>query len=129
MSHDAFISYSYAADGDLAPAIQRGLQRLARPWHRSRALRVFRDRTGLSVNPELWPSIARALDASTWLVLMCSPDAASSRWVTQEIDQWLAGHPADRILLVLTDGDLKWESAGSDFDQLASTALPASLLG
>jgi len=30
--YDAFLSYSHAADGRLALAIQRGLQRLTRPW-------------------------------------------------------------------------------------------------
>src|SRR5205807_10037379 len=37
----AFISYSHAADGRLAPAVERGLERLARPWYRRRALRIF----------------------------------------------------------------------------------------
>ena len=40
--YDAFVSYSHAADGRLAPALQRGLQSLAKPWYRRRALRVFR---------------------------------------------------------------------------------------
>jgi hypothetical protein len=33
MTFDGFISYSHAADGRLAPAVQRGLHRLAKPWH------------------------------------------------------------------------------------------------
>ena len=41
--YDAFISYSHAADGRLAPAVQNGLQRLARKVFQRRALRVFRD--------------------------------------------------------------------------------------
>ena len=52
-AYDAFISYSHAADGRLAPAVQTGLQRLARPWYRRWALRVFRDDTGLSEIPRL----------------------------------------------------------------------------
>ena len=48
MKYDAFISYSHSADGRLAPAVQSGLQRLARPWYRRSALRVFRDETGLA---------------------------------------------------------------------------------
>ena len=62
--YDAFISYSHTADGKLAPAVQNGLQRLARSWRSVRALKVFRDETGLSVNPHLWivdPGGARAL--------------------------------------------------------------------
>ena len=35
----------------LAPAVQRALQTLARPWNRRRALEVFRDETGLAVSP------------------------------------------------------------------------------
>ena len=81
MGYDAFISYSHAADGELAPSLQRGLQRLARPWYRVRSLRVFRDETGLSVNPHLWSSIEQALDDSRYLVLLASPEAAQSPWV------------------------------------------------
>src|ERR1700680_2229687 len=61
--YDAFISYSHSADGRLAPAVQAGLQRLARPWYRIRALRVFRDESGVSVNPPLWTSVGAALGA------------------------------------------------------------------
>ena len=34
---DAFISYSHVADGDLAPALRRGLHQLGKPWYRTRA--------------------------------------------------------------------------------------------
>ena len=66
-AYDAFVSYSHAADGRLAPALQRGLQSLAKPWYRRRALRVFRDETSLSASPELrfsappWPSSANQI--------------------------------------------------------------------
>jgi hypothetical protein len=52
--YDAFISYSHALDGTLAPALQTGLERFAEPWYRLRALRVFRDTTSLFANPGLW---------------------------------------------------------------------------
>ena len=42
MTCDAFISYSHSADGKLAPAVQDGLQKLAKPWNKRRALRVLR---------------------------------------------------------------------------------------
>ena len=85
MAFDAFISYSHAADGELAPALQRGLQQLAKPWTRRQALRIFRDDTGLSVNPALWQSITNALDESEYFVLLASPGAAQSEWVNREI--------------------------------------------
>jgi hypothetical protein len=43
-AHDAFVSDSHEADLGFAPALQRGLQRLAKPWYRRTALRVFLDR-------------------------------------------------------------------------------------
>ncbi len=70
--YHGFVSYSHAADGTLAPAVQRGLQQLAKPWSKRRALEVFRDDTGLSVNPGLWGSIVTALDDSEWFVLLAS---------------------------------------------------------
>lgn len=85
MSFNGFISYSHAADERLAPAVQRGLHRLAKPWHRRRALWVFRDQTGLALTPGLWSSIQQALDGSEWFVLLASPEAARSQWVNREV--------------------------------------------
>src|SRR6478609_7698303 len=102
MQYDAFISYSHSADGQLAPALQTGLQRLGRPWNRRRALRVFRDETGLTPNPHLWASIASALDESEWLLLLLSPEAATSKWVDAELEHWLATGSPDLIILALT---------------------------
>ena len=70
---DAFLSYSHAADGRLATAVQAGLQGLTRPWYRLRALHVFRDKTSLAANPALWPTIVAALQESRYFLLMASP--------------------------------------------------------
>ena len=45
--YTAFISYSHAVDGRLAPALQSALHGFAKPWYRLRALRVFRDQASL----------------------------------------------------------------------------------
>jgi WD40 repeat protein len=129
MAYDAFISYSHAADGRLAPAIQLGLQRLARPWYRARSLRVFRDDTGLAVNPHLWISIQQALDESEYFVLLASPEAAASPWVNREIEHWTAHKPPDRLLPVLTDGTLFWDAARGNYNLDLSDALPPALAG
>src|SRR3954453_13064245 len=129
MGYDAFISYSHAADGELAPALQRGLQRLARPWNRKRALEVFRDQTGLGVTPALWSAIRCALEESEHFVLLASPKAAASGWVNQEIEHWLRDHPVDRLLPVVTDGEWVWDPAAGDFDWQRSTAVPPVLRG
>jgi hypothetical protein len=87
--YDAFISYSHAADGTLAPAVQQGLEMLAKPMYQRRALRVFRDQTSLAVTPALWATIQQALEASRYFILFASPTAARSPWVDQELAWWM----------------------------------------
>ena len=94
MRYDAFISYSHAADGKLAPALQSALQRFAKPWYRRRALHIFRDQTSLAATPELWPTIQAALDDAKYFLLLASPEAAQSKWVRREVGHWLATKPA-----------------------------------
>ena len=66
MKYDAFISYSHAADGALAPALQRGLHRLAKPWYALRALRVYRDETNLAADPGMWRRGGTSSCRGTW---------------------------------------------------------------
>ena len=127
--YDAFISYSHAADEQLAPALQRALHQLTKPWYRPRALRVFRDDASLSANPHLWQSIQDALDASRFFVLLASPESAHSPWVGLEVQHWLAHKPRSNLLIVLTDGAIAWDAAAGDFDWGQTTALPRSLQG
>ncbi|MCX2940146.1 TIR domain-containing protein [Mycobacterium pinniadriaticum] len=128
MRYDAFISYSHAADGQLAPALQKALQRLAKPWYRRRSLEVFRDQTGLAVDPHLWAAIVRALDDSEWFLLLTSPQAANSVWVNREIEHWKANRSLDRILPVLTEGHWQWDPDAVDFTA-DSDAVPPALRG
>src|SRR5215471_5225241 len=125
--YKAFISYSHAADGKLAPALQSGLERFAKAWYRLRALRVFRDKTGLSVTPELWGSIERALVSSEYFVLLASPASAQSKWVRQEVEFWLQHRSTDSLLVVLTDGNIAWDAVQNDFDWSKTDALPEVL--
>jgi WD40 repeat protein len=126
---DAFLSYSHAADGLLAPRLQSGLQAFAKPWWRRRALRVFRDEASLSANPHLWTSIAEALDGSEWFVLLLSPEAASSLWVDREVEHWLRRRDGGRILPIVTGGELVWDEVAGGLDPVRSTAAPPALLG
>ena len=127
MEYDGFISYSHAVDGRLAPAVQRGLQQLARRWNRRQALRIFRDETGLSTNPDLWGSIVRSIDASRWFVLMASPEAATSPWVERELQRWLETKSIDTLLPVVTSGVWEWDPDTDGFTP-GSDAVPAILL-
>jgi WD40 repeat protein len=125
----AFISYSHAVDGMLAPALQRGLHRFAKPWYRLRAVRVFRDEASLSANPGLWSSIEAALAASQFFILMASPQGARSPWVAREASYWCRHKRSTNLLIALTDGELVWDSAAHDFDWAMTTALPPSMRG
>lgn len=121
---DGFISYSHAADDLLAPRLQSGLQRFAKPWWKRRAVRVFRDESSLSASPHLWSSITEALDGSAWFVLLLSPEAAASPWVNQEIDYWKTRRDPKRILPVVTDGQFSWDGA-----DVTGDSVPESLQG
>jgi hypothetical protein len=88
MSYSGFISYSHAADDMLAPRLQSGLQRFAKPWWKLGALRIFRDESSLSALPHLWSSITNALDESGWFIPLLSPEAAESPWVNNEVEYW-----------------------------------------
>jgi WD40 repeat protein len=128
-AYDAFISYSHAADGRLAPALQLALHRFARPWYRVRALRVFRDDASLPATAALWESLERALSSSRYFILLASPRAAASPWVDREVRWWLEHRSPATLLLVLTEGGLSWDGAAGDFDRRLSTAVPPALHG
>lgn len=127
--YDAFISYSHAADGKLAPALQRSLHRIAKPFYKLRALNIFRDQTNLSVTPHLWETIENALRQSRFLIYMASPGAAQSRWVQKEILFWLQNKSVESILIGLTDGEIFWDEQLCDFDWQQTSALPVILKG
>ena len=127
--YDAFISYSHAADAQLAPALQRALQRFAKPWWRLRALTLFRDETSLAAASSLSGALLKALDSSRFFILLASPRAAGSHWCNEEVKHWLAERSADTLLIVLTEGAIAWDEAAADFDSSRTDALPPALKG
>jgi TIR domain-containing protein len=127
MEFKAFISYSHAADGQLAPALQAGLQQFGKAWYQIRSMRVFRDEAVLSANPALWSSIEHALEESEYFLLLASPSAAHSVWIEREVAWWLAHRNAERILILVTEGEVLWDQRMNDFDWARTNALPAQL--
>lgn len=125
--YDAFISYSHAKDREIAAALQSAIQKLGKPWYRRRASRVFRDDTSLSASPELWPSIEAALRRSRYLILLASPEAASSVWVDKEVAWWLEHKVIDTLLIGLTEGLLEWNGSAGDFRRCGLSPLPPAL--
>ena len=122
--YDAFISYSHAKDKPIAAALQSAVRKLGKPWHRRRALRVFRDDTTLSATPSLWPSIEQALGQSRYFILLASPDAAASKWVNKEVAHWLDHNGIETILIGVTNGLLAWDENVGDFASHEGAPLP-----
>jgi MTH538 TIR-like domain (DUF1863) len=66
---------------------------------------VFRDRDELGSVSDLSASIRDALAESAYLIVVCSPAAANSRWVNQEIIEFKRLGRADRIHGLIVDGE------------------------
>jgi WD40 repeat protein len=124
--YEAFISYSHAADGRLAPFIERRLRRFAKSFWQS-STPVFRDETTLALTPHLWPTIRERIDQSRTFVLLASPEAAASHWVAQEVSYWLEKRGPDDLYIVLTSGTIAWDQQASDFDWARTDSLPHAL--
>jgi hypothetical protein len=73
-SFDAFLSYSWKADSEIAPILQETLQKFLCPWYRIRALNIFRDLSALAATEDLEKSLEEKLERSHHLV------ALASRW-------------------------------------------------
>ena len=65
---------------------------------------IFRDRSELAVEADLGARIDDALVNSAYLIVLCSPAAAASRWVAAEITRFRALHGQERILTVIVGG-------------------------
>jgi len=66
---------------------------------------IFRDREELPVSSDLGSNINEALRESRYLIVVCSPRAASSRWVGEEIKTFKRLGREARILALIVDGE------------------------
>lgn len=109
--YQAFISYAHA-DQDWAKWLQKELERFRvprklrreRPELPKRLFPVFRDQTELASSGNLSDSIVDALDRSERLVVICSPKAAASKWVNEEIRLFRSRFPSRSVLCLLVEG-------------------------
>ena len=110
--YGAFISYRHRPDDRaFAEWLLESLEtfqtpdRLLRDGYPAGFGKVFRDDDELRAEAELTPAIRRALWASRYLVVVCSPATPSSAWVRAEIRMFQHWGRGDRIIPVLIDGD------------------------
>jgi WD40 repeat protein len=129
LDYDAFLSYAHR-DQEVAAAIQKALHSIGRRLGQLRALRVFRDTTNLEANPDLWSKITTALDTSRYLIVVLSPQAAASVWVDREVSYWLEGRGREHLMLVVAEGDLRWDDTEARFEpEQSNAALPVLTAG
>ena len=141
----AFLSYGRRLDSRIAVALKHGLQTFAKPWFRGPVASVFLDDTNLTANPDLWSALRDKIQSSSFCILLASPQAASSKWVSKELASWLSGGACDdanafapkianaeraaRTMVVLTEGDIVWSKETNDFDWTRTTSLPRLMAG
>jgi hypothetical protein len=110
----AFITYSHL-DKRWAMEIQRSLEQFRVPKNApvklratgktpARIGRVFLDREELSASVNLREVIARALSDSAWLIVVCSPSAATSSLVNAEVELFSRTRRGGRIIPVIVGG-------------------------
>lgn len=111
--YKAFISYRHIPrDMAAAKALHTQIERYTIPTGRKDAAsrsrkkwKVFRDEEELRVTNDLPQSIHDALDASEYLIVICSPESMDSLWVPREIAYFLRNHDQEHILTVVTAED------------------------
>lgn len=111
--YPGFISYSHR-DKAVADRLHRAIERYRVPARLAgtagahgpvpkRLYPIFRDRDELAAG-SLGPQLHEAIAQSRCFVLICSPAAAASRWVNEEVAHFLkVGDPA-RLLCLIADG-------------------------
>lgn len=105
----AFISYNHK-DVKHAKWLQTKLEHYKLPAEihneieDSRFIRpVFRDQTDLNTGI-LANTLRDQLEASRYLIVLCSPNSAKSQWVSNEVKTFIEWGRLDRIIPVIVDG-------------------------
>ena len=137
----AFVSYSHR-DKQWGDWLHRGLERYRVPKRLTaangregpipaRLFPVFRDREELPSSADLGDQIRQALEQSAYLIVICSPNSAQSRWVNEEILTFKRMGRENRILAVIVDGEPIAADARAQGDgrENALLKLVAGLLG
>jgi len=114
LRYSAFISYNHR-DRKWATWLHRSLERYPIPKRLrgretpvgilgKRLPPVFQDREELAASTNLAQSVRDALHDAATLIVICSPNARRSRWVNEEIREFIRLGRRDRIQLVVVDG-------------------------
>lgn len=105
---DAFISYKWSeADRRIALSLHRNLESYRPPKSIGsvKRMKVYLDSQEYSAGPNLSDALQTNLKKSRFLIVVCSPEAAISDWVNEEVKYFLSLGRADKILLLLIEGE------------------------
>lgn len=112
VEYDAFLCYRHSPlDSFAAKKMQQLLEHFPVPraaagsGGKHRIKRIFLDEGELSSCADFGLQIREALKNAGWLIVVCSPEAAKSPWISLEIDTFLEYHDRSRILAVLIEGE------------------------
>ncbi len=111
----AFISYSHS-DARVAVRLHRRLEGYRVPTRLrgaagefgaipERLSPIFRDREDLATAGDVRAHVREALAESDALIVICSPAAAKSRWVNEEVLAFKRGGRGDRIYCLIVAGE------------------------
>jgi tetratricopeptide (TPR) repeat protein len=111
----AFLSYSHR-DEAMAQWLHDELEKFKVPHHLvgrvtehgsvpRRLTPIFRDLKELPASDDLGGEIRGALAASRFLIVLCSPAAADSRWTNAEIAMFKRVHPDGHIFAAIVGGE------------------------
>ncbi len=131
----AFISYSHS-DEKWARWLHRALETYRLPKRLvgnetafgpvpPRFTPVFRDREELASSTNLGATLVAALEQSACQIVICSPKAAQSRWVNEEILTFKRLGRENRIFCLVVDGE---PGASLDPAQTALECFPQALI-
>lgn len=70
-----------------------------------RLVPLFRDRNDLPVAESLSAEVKKVLAESEFLIVICSPAAADSKWVNQEIIEFKRSRDESNVLSIIVDGE------------------------
>ncbi len=85
---------------------------------------IFRDREELASAEDLGEKISQALEHSDNLVVVCSPAAARSKWVNEEVLRFRRAGGGNRIFCLIVDGEpLSSENGGDGANECFPPAL------
>ena len=125
--YNAFISYKHDKSSTFARNLELAIKSYAKPiWQRPMA--VFRDENHMVPGQPLDKLISDALERSSHLIYLASPEAAQSIWVQDELDQWTARpERCDRLIIVLTGGTIAYDPVSKEIDWERTDSLPGTL--